>query len=95
MRQPEPQGRLRRGAEAVTCPAQAEEALRALPFVIKTHASQQKKDGLETKLLEIDGAIKAYSKEKVPSAPPAPPAPPCSLAELHRTRPQVLVPADA
>ena len=73
----------------------AEWGRRARAFGIKAHGAEQERGGLGGKLLEIDGAIKAYSKEKVPSAPPAPPAPPCSLAELHPTRPQVLVPADA
>lgn len=45
--------------------AKAEEALRSLPFVIKTKASQQKKDELENRLQEIEGAVAAYSKEKV------------------------------
>ena len=45
--------------------SKAEDALRQLPFVIKTHATQLKKDNLENKLLEIDGAIKLYSKEKI------------------------------
>ena len=43
----------------------AEGALRSLPFVIKTHATQQKKDALEARLREIDGAVTAYSQEKV------------------------------
>ena len=45
--------------------AKATADLHALPFVIKTHASQQRKDKLEDRLQEIDGAIEAYSKEKV------------------------------
>jgi len=45
--------------------AKAEEVLRSLPFVIKTNATQQKKDTLESRLVEIDGAIAAYSKERV------------------------------
>jgi len=43
----------------------AEAALQALPFVVKTHATQLKKDALENRLLEIEGAIGAYSKERV------------------------------
>ena len=43
----------------------AQAALRALPFVIKTHATQKRKDQLEARLLEIDGAMAAYRKEKV------------------------------
>ena len=43
----------------------AEAALLQLPFVIKTNATQKKKDQLEARLLEIDGAVAAYSKEKV------------------------------
>lgn len=43
----------------------AEAALLELPFVIKTHATQKRKDQLEARLLEIDGAVAAYSKEKV------------------------------
>ena len=39
--------------------------LRQMPFVIKTQASQQKKDRLEARLEEIDGAVQAYSKDKV------------------------------
>jgi hypothetical protein len=43
----------------------AQAALHALPFVIKTHATQKRKDQLEARLLEIDGAMDAYRKEKV------------------------------
>lgn len=43
----------------------AEESLRSLPFVVKTQATQQKKDALEARVVEIDGAIAAYSKERV------------------------------
>ena len=43
----------------------AEQALLQLPFVIKTQATQRRKDQLEARLLEIDGAATAYSKEKV------------------------------
>merc|ERR1740124_338607 len=43
----------------------AQEALLALPFVVKTHATQKRKDQLEARLLEIDGAMAAYAKEKV------------------------------
>ena len=43
----------------------AEQALLQLPFVIKTQASQRRKDQLEARLLEIDGATTAYSKDKV------------------------------
>eukprot|EP00325_Prymnesiales_sp_UTEX-LB-985_P033501 CAMPEP_0174727270 /NCGR_PEP_ID=MMETSP1094-20130205/49429_1 /TAXON_ID=156173 /ORGANISM="Chrysochromulina brevifilum, Strain UTEX LB 985" /LENGTH=374 /DNA_ID=CAMNT_0015928973 /DNA_START=98 /DNA_END=1222 /DNA_ORIENTATION=- len=39
--------------------------LRQMPFVIKTNASQQKKDRLEARLEEIEGAEQAYAKEKV------------------------------
>ncbi len=39
--------------------------LRSLPFVIRTNASQQKKDALEARLEQIDGAEKEYMKEKV------------------------------
>lgn len=43
----------------------AEASLRALPFVVKTQATQTKKDALENRLLEIEGALQAYSKERV------------------------------
>ena len=43
----------------------AQAALLALPFVVKTHATQKRKDQLEARLLEIDGAMAAYAKEKV------------------------------
>jgi len=43
----------------------AEASLQALPFVIKTQASQQKKDALEKRIVEIDGAMQAYSKPRV------------------------------
>ena len=43
----------------------AQAALLQLPFVIKTQATQKRKDQLEARLLEIDGAIKLYSKEKI------------------------------
>ena len=36
-----------------------------MPFVIKTQASQAKKDALEKRLEEIDGAEEAYQREKV------------------------------
>ena len=51
----------------VTIPPQvkAETALRALPFVIRTNASQTKKDQLEARLEEIEGAVAAYRREKV------------------------------
>merc|ERR1712094_168491 len=42
----------------------AEAALQQLSFVIKTHATQKRKDQLEARLLEIDGAVSAYSKDK-------------------------------
>lgn len=45
--------------------AKATLELRQMPFVIKTNASQQKKDRLEARLEEIDGAEQAYAKEKV------------------------------
>jgi len=45
--------------------AKAAVALRELPFVIKTTATQQKKDQLEARLEEIAGAEEAYSREKV------------------------------
>ena len=45
--------------------AKAQLELRQMPFVIKTKASQDKKDRLETRLEEIDGAVEAYNKEKV------------------------------
>ena len=45
--------------------AKAELELRQLPFVIKTNATQQKKDRLEARLEEIDGAEQAYQQEKV------------------------------
>ena len=43
----------------------AQAALLSLPFVVKTHATQKRKDQLEARLLEIDGAMAAYAKEKV------------------------------
>ena len=45
--------------------AKAAVELRQLPFVIKTQATQQKKDALEARLEEIEGAEQAYSKDKV------------------------------
>jgi len=39
--------------------------LQQMPFVIKTNASQQKKDRLEARLEEIEGAVEAYMKDKV------------------------------
>jgi len=45
--------------------AKANVELRQMPFVIKTQASQQKKDRLEARLEEIDGAVQAYMKDKV------------------------------
>lgn len=45
--------------------AKAAVELRQLPFVIKTNASQQKKDRLEARLEEIAGAEEAYMREKV------------------------------
>lgn len=45
--------------------AKAAVELRQMPFVIKTNASQQKKDRLEARLEEIEGAVAAYMKEKV------------------------------
>ena len=45
--------------------AKANLELRQLPFVIKTHATQLKKDQLEARLEEISGAEEAYAREKV------------------------------
>jgi hypothetical protein len=45
--------------------AKATVELRQMPFVIKTQASQAKKDALEKRLEEIDGAEEAYQREKV------------------------------
>ena len=45
--------------------AKATLELRQLPFVVKTNATQQKKDRLEARLEEIEGAEQAYMKEKV------------------------------
>jgi hypothetical protein len=45
--------------------AKAAIELRQLPFVVKTQATQLKKDRLEARLEEIDGAEEAYMKEKV------------------------------
>ena len=42
-----------------------DDALRRLPFVIKTQSTQSKKTALENRLDEIDEAIAAYSKERV------------------------------
>ena len=50
----------------------AQAALRALPFVIKTHATQKRKDQLGA-AAEIGGAMTAYRKERCscPSTPEA------------------------
>lgn len=45
--------------------AKATVELRNMPFVIKTQSSQAKKDALEKRLEEIDGAEEAYMREKV------------------------------
>lgn len=45
--------------------AKATLELRQLPFVVKTQATQQKKDRLEARLEEIAGAEEAYAREKV------------------------------
>lgn len=45
--------------------AKASVELRQLPFVVKTQATQQKKDRLEARLEEIAGAEEAYMREKV------------------------------
>ena len=45
--------------------AKAALELRQMPFVIKTTASQIKKDQLEARLEEIAGAEEAYRREKV------------------------------
>jgi len=43
----------------------AEAELRAMPFVIKTQRAAALKEKLEARLVEIDGAVVAYSKAKV------------------------------
>ena len=45
--------------------AKAEVELRGLPFVVKTQATQLKKDRLEARLEEIAGAEEAYMRDKV------------------------------
>jgi len=45
--------------------AKAAHELASLPFVVKTNATQQKKDMLEARLEEIAGAEQAYAKDKV------------------------------
>ena len=45
--------------------AKAATELRALPFVVKTQATQREKDRLEARLEEIAGAEEAYLKERV------------------------------
>ena len=39
--------------------------LQALPFVVKTRATQVKKDSLEERLTQIDDATKEYMKDRV------------------------------